>query len=181
MEELRAKLAGNISAKLFRELVQLMEQENIVARAGNLLRLPAHQVRLPTADKALSDKVLSLLAAQAAAPPDLKQLEKDSGAPRAKLSEVLHLMERNGEIARVSTDLYFPKDYIDKVKELLYKYLSENGEITAAGFRDLLGSSRKYTIALLEYFDREGFTIRIGDLRRLRSPFPAAGKLGAPR
>ena len=39
--------------------------------------------------------------------------------------------------------------------------------MTAASFRDLIGSSRKYTIPLLEYFDRDGLTIRIGDIRRL--------------
>ncbi|MCH7912058.1 MAG: SelB C-terminal domain-containing protein, partial [Deltaproteobacteria bacterium] len=40
-------------------------------------------------------------------------------------------------------------------------------------FRDILSSSRKYTIALLEYFDREGITVRIGDARRLKSPTSA--------
>jgi selenocysteine-specific elongation factor len=40
--------------------------------------------------------------------------------------------------------------------------------MTAASFRDLIGSTRKYTIPLLEYFDRDGLTIRIGDVRRLK-------------
>ncbi len=65
------------------------------------------------------------------------------------------------------------RESVDKVKGALYKYLSEHSEITAAIFRGLLGSSRKYTIALLEYFDREGITVRIGDARRLKSPMPA--------
>jgi selenocysteine-specific elongation factor len=69
----------------------------------------------------------------------------------------------------VAGDLYFLTECVDKVKGVLYSYLKENGDITAAAFRDLLGSSRKYTIALLEYFDREGLTIRIGDLRRLKA------------
>jgi selenocysteine-specific elongation factor len=51
--------------------------------------------------------------------------------------------------------------------------------MTAASFRDLIGSSRKYTIPLLEYFDREGLTIRIGDVRRLKAA--AAEKQAAPR
>ncbi|HSK30550.1 MAG TPA: SelB C-terminal domain-containing protein, partial [Candidatus Limnocylindria bacterium] len=50
----------------------------------------------------------------------------------------------------------------------LRKFLSEKGEMTAASFRDLIGSTRKYTIPLLEYFDRDGLTIRIGDVRRLK-------------
>jgi selenocysteine-specific elongation factor len=45
----------------------------------------------------------------------------------------------------------------------------------ASAFRDLIGSSRKYTIPLLEFFDRDGLTIRVGDVRRLKSP-PAPTK-----
>jgi selenocysteine-specific elongation factor len=47
--------------------------------------------------------------------------------------------------------------------------LTQKGEMTAASFRDLIGSTRKYTIPLLEYFDRDGLTIRIGDVRRLKA------------
>jgi len=80
----------------------------------------------------------------------------------------------------VATDLYFLSSCVDKVRGVLYRFLTEKGEITAAAFRDLLGSSRKYTIALLEYFDREGMTIRVGDIRRLKSS-PAMGKQGVSR
>ena len=92
---------------------------------------------------------------------------------RKKRRDVMGGMERERSIVRVATDLYFLSDCVDKVKGLLYKYLSEHNEITAATFRDLLGSSRKYTIPLLEYLDREGITVRTGDTRRLKSPAPA--------
>ncbi len=83
------------------------------------------------------------------------------------------MMEREGSIVRITTELYFLPESVDRVKAVLYKYLSEHKEINAATFRDLLSSSRKFTIALLEHFDREGITIRIGDTRKLKSPPPA--------
>jgi selenocysteine-specific elongation factor len=105
----------------------------------------------------------------------LKQLEKELGAEKTKLAEVIRVMEREKSLVRVAPDLYFLSDCVDKVRGVLYKYLAEHGEITAATFRDLLGSSRKYIIALLEYFDRDGTTVRVGDARRLRSSPPAGG------
>ena len=84
-------------------------------------------------------------------------------------------MERERSVVRVATDLYYLPSTIDQVRTVLTKFLSEKGEMTAASFRDLIGSSRKYTIPLLEYFDREGLTIRIGDVRRLKSS-ASAGK-----
>ena len=38
----------------------------------------------------------------------------------------------------------------------------------SARFRDLIKASRKFSIALLNYFDRTGFTLRVGDARKVR-------------
>ena len=48
--------------------------------------------------------------------------------------------------------------------------MTATGEITTAQFRDRHQTSRKYAIPLLEYFDRTGITVRIGEVRRLRNP-----------
>ncbi|MGH9148651.1 MAG: SelB C-terminal domain-containing protein, partial [Vicinamibacterales bacterium] len=83
-------------------------------------------------------------------------------------TEVIRIMERERSIVRVAPDLYFLRESVDRVRSDLYKHLADKGAITPTAFRDLFGTSRKYTIPLLEYFDREGLTIRVGDMRRLR-------------
>ena len=55
------------------------------------------------------------------------------------------------------------------VKRALREELGLQGDITPAAFRDRFGTTRKYTIPLLEYLDREGVTMRVGDKRRLRT------------
>jgi selenocysteine-specific elongation factor len=180
MEELRSKLPYGLSPKIFRVIIDRLLSENAVAKEGNLLRLPTHKIRLGGAEQSLMEKIKKILAEQPMAPPDLKEMERHLGVSRNRLNEVIRLLERDGSIARVSTDLYFLSSCVDKVRSVLYTFLSEKGEITAAAFRDLLGSSRKYTIALLEYFDREGTTIRVGDIRRLKSnTLAGAGKQDA--
>ena len=47
--------------------------------------------------------------------------------------------------------------------------LESGGEITAATYRDALKASRKFAIALLDYFDHSGVTTRVGDARKLRA------------
>jgi len=178
MEELRAKLPFNIPTRVFRLLLETFETEKVIVRDGNFLRLPEHRINLSDKEKALTEKINAILAKSPMTPPELKQIEKVLGMGRAKLMEVIRVMEREKSIVRVATDLYYLPECVDKVRGLLYKYLSDNNEITAANFRDLLGSSRKYTIALLEHFDREGITLRVGDARRLKSP---PGRQGAPR
>jgi selenocysteine-specific elongation factor len=56
------------------------------------------------------------------------------------------------------------------VREDLIRWLSTKDAITPAEFRDQYQTSRKYVIPLLEYFDREGVTVRMGEVRRLKRP-----------
>jgi selenocysteine-specific elongation factor len=170
MEELRGKLVFELSPKIFRALVDLFVHEKLIAKEGNLLSLVSHRVQLGGQEKTLMDKVKKILGEQPLAPPDLKEIEKQAGVPRNRLNEVIRLLEREGAIVRITSDMYFIADSIDQLRQTLRKHLTERGELTAASFRDLIGSSRKYTIPLLEFFDRDGLTIRIGDIRRLKSP-----------
>ena len=169
MEELRSKLIYDLSLRVFRGVVETLTLEKIIAKEENLLRLPEHRVQLGGQEKELMDRVKKALGAQPLTPPDLKDIEKQLGVTRNKLTEVVRLLERDRYVVRVATDLYYLPPAIDHVRTILKNFISEKGEITAAAsFRDLIGSSRKYTIPLLEYFDREGVTIRIGDIRKLK-------------
>ena len=170
MEELRGKLAFELSPKIFRVVVDQFINEKIIVKEENLLRLAAHRVQLGGQEKTLMDRIKKILGEQPLAPPDLKEIEKQAGVPRNRLNEVIRLLEREGAVVRVTTDMYFLAGSIEQLRRTLTKHLTEKGEMTAAAFRDLIGSSRKYTIPLLEFFDRDGLTIRIGDIRRLKSP-----------
>jgi selenocysteine-specific elongation factor len=173
MEEVRGKLPYALSPKLFRVIIETLIAEKAIAKEENLLRTADHRVLVGSQEKSLMEKIKKLLGAQPMAPPDPKEIEKQLGVNRNRLNEVVRLLERDGSVVRVATDLYFNASAVAEIKSVLFRFLTEKGEITAASFRDLIGSSRKYTIPLLEYFDREGLTIRIGDVRRLKSPPPA--------
>ena len=169
MEELRGKLSYPLSAKIFRAVIDTLLSDKTIAKEESLLRTAEHRVQLGSQEKSLMDGIKKILGEQPMSPPDLKDIEKQLGVNRGKLTEVIRLLERDRSVIRVATDLYYLSSTVDHVRAVLKKFLSEKGEIAAASFRDLIGSSRKYTIPLLEYFDREGLTIRIGDIRRLKS------------
>jgi selenocysteine-specific elongation factor len=82
-------------------------------------------------------------------------------------------LEREHKVIKVATDLYYAREPFDTARAHLTDYLHTHTEITAATYRDLLGASRKYAIALLDYFDHAGVTTRVGDVRKLRQPSAA--------
>ena len=127
MEELRDKLPGGVPPKLFRAFVEQLELEKAVVRNGSLLRLPEHTITLGADEQRLVEQIKSLLAAHPLAPPDLKELERAVGIGRAKLTEVMRVLERERSIVRVGADLYFLTESLDEVRRVLHEEFSERG------------------------------------------------------
>ena len=71
-------------------------------------------------------------------------------------------------LIQISPDVVFSPEAYQKMVETLLKRLGKDGTITVAQTRDMFGSSRKYILAFLEHLDREGITVREGDVRRLK-------------
>jgi selenocysteine-specific elongation factor len=170
LEDLRAKLRAGLTPAVYRYLVDQRVAAKALVRVGNLVRLPGHSVNVGGAEKALMDKIRKILGTDEMAPPDLAGIEKETQSTRPRLIEAMKLLEREGAVVRVGADLYFTAGAVERVKTSLRDHLIKHTTITAAGFRDLIGSTRKYVIPFLEYFDRTGFTIRVGDNRKLKSP-----------
>jgi selenocysteine-specific elongation factor len=101
-------------------------------------------------------------------PPDLRQLAEATATSRERLLGVLGVLEAEGRVVRVSPDAYWSRAAVDEARALIETHCRAHGEITAATFRDLIGASRKFAIAFLDWCDRTGVTVRVGDLRRLR-------------
>jgi selenocysteine-specific elongation factor len=172
MEALRSRLPWEVSTRAMRSIVDRLARETGIVRDDSVLRLATHQVHLGGAAGKLGAQLEQALEAAAFQPPDLTQLVAElklAPATVAQMRTVAAALEREGKIVKVATDLYFGRRAIDGARERLFEYLAAHPEITAAAFRDLLGASRKFAIAILDYFDHSGVTTRVGDARRLRA------------
>jgi selenocysteine-specific elongation factor len=171
MEALRTRLPYEIGARAFRPIVDRLGHESAIVREESVLRLRSHRVQLGGDAQTLGARIEAVLTSAQFQPPDLKQLAEALKIPAGQLPHlrtVLLAMEREGRIDKIATDLYFSRAAADAAKVRLVEYLEAHAEITAAVFRDLLGASRKFAIALLDHFDHIGVTTRVGDTRRLR-------------
>ena len=87
--------------------------------------------------------------------------EKDS-------RDLLKLLAEEGRTIRINDSLHLNKEVVDAIRSDLKKYLEEKKEITMAEFRDIAKTSRKFAVPLMEYFDSQKLTQRVGDKRVLR-------------
>ncbi len=172
MEALRVRLPYEVSARAFRALIDRLGRESEIVREESVLRLKSHRVKLGGDEGRLGTRVEEALQRAQFHPPDLKQLADELKLPPGELPRLrtlLGAMERENRVVKVATDLYFNREAFEAARQRLLDHLKDVPEITAATFRDLLGASRKFAIALLDYFDHAGVTTRVGDVRRLRA------------
>jgi selenocysteine-specific elongation factor len=172
MEALRERLPYEVSPRAFRALIDRLARESDLAREESVLRLKSHRVTLGGDEGRLGERIAQALQTAQFHPPDLKQLADELKLPPAELPRMrtlLGALEREGRVVKIATDLYFSREAMEAARRRLLDHLRTAPEITAAGFRDLLGASRKFAIALLDYFDHSGVTTRVGDARRLRA------------
>jgi selenocysteine-specific elongation factor len=168
MELLRTRLPYPVSAKLFRGIVDRLSREKKIVREESLVRHPGHQVKLKGEEREATTGLERLLERGAYTPPDSKQMAEELKLPPKRVSDLLQALEREGRAAKVSDGLYYHSEALARLREMIAERIHSSGPLGAAEFRDMIQASRKFSIALLEYFDRTGFTIRVGDQRKLR-------------
>jgi selenocysteine-specific elongation factor len=168
MEAVREQLAAAVSPKLFRAIVDGLVADGVVVRRDSVIAAPGHRVMLGGGEEDLAARVEDTIARAGQVPPDVAVLARDLHVPPRRLVEVLAVLEKRGRVVRVAPDLFYAADAVTAARTILESHVREHGEITAAVFRDLLAVSRKFSIALLDHFDRTGVTIRVGDARKLR-------------
>ena len=81
---------------------------------------------------------------------------------------VMEALGKNNRIVRVEEKIYFHIDYYNKALEMAKEQVAKNGQITLAEMRDLMGASRKFAVAILEYWDKKNITKKVGDARVLK-------------
>jgi len=141
----------------------LVADERLVAGEGGYA--PVGAGVLGGAQAALAEVLLERLDAEPFAPPTLGSLAEALRRPPRELSQALDVLARSGDVVRVDKDLWFAAAAVDGARTKLVAMLTAEGRVTLAGFRDRLDCGRRNAQALLEFFDREGLTLRRGDER----------------
>ena len=166
-ETLRAALFPRLEPGAGDKLLERMAADGILAVAGRCLALPGFQVSFTPEQEALKERLYQACAQEPFAPPERSGLIKEMG--RAKdFQKVLDYLTDEGELVPLEPDLLFTRKAVEEAEAIFRQLAEAEGTVTLAQFRDGIGTSRKYAMALLEYWDVTGLTKKEGDARRLR-------------
>lgn len=163
LNDLRATMKSQLpEAKLFDVLIDHL-CANGYARAGTAIRSQKHLPQLPPNLKAAGEALRKTLAANPLEPPNPKDL-----TPNQDASTALKFFIETGQAVHLSDKAIILASAYDDARMQVRAHIEANGPATAAALRDVLGTTRRVLIPLLEMFDRNGVTARQGDFRILR-------------
>lgn len=150
-------LSAALSIEPVRLRAALEGSTGLVVDQGRV-RLSSHRPRV--SDDPEVRRLLAALEAAPFSPPAPGELAVDPRVVRSAVREGL---------ATSLDGILFVTTALDEARRRIDHALRERGTLTVGEVRDLLGASRRYTLAILSWLDREGFTRRRGD-DRIRGP-----------
>lgn len=86
---------------------------------------------------------------------------------KKQAKQVLSDLFKEGLLVKLNPGAYLYKDHYEKAMALLRNHYKTHDTLSLAEFRDLLGTSRKYVLLILDYLDQQKITKLQGDVRIL--------------
>ena len=161
-EEFRSKLEPKFKIKDIDKLLEKMIDDKVINIECNYIYKYEFKVKLNEKQKEIQKEIQSILKQSKAE--EILTIEKV--CKNHYYNEVLEFMIGES-VEKLDDNHIIDKEYYESLKNNLINYLNENKEITLSQYRDLLNSSRKNCLILLENFDRNKITKRENDKRVL--------------
>lgn len=140
------------------ELIDEMARRGLLVAEGTTVRTPQHSARIDTPE---TKDLLAALTEGYASPPTISELVQRFDR------KLIQALVRSGDLEEISSDIVYPVVTLEALRTQIAEAIMTSGPMTVAQLRDLVGTTRKYVVPLLEYLDRTAFTRRQGDVRVL--------------
>ncbi|MBS6518019.1 MAG: selenocysteine-specific translation elongation factor [Clostridium sp.] len=166
-EELKSRLAERMhlkSGKKGEALIAELEKRKVITIQGSVVSVAGFTVSYSNeASQMMTDmeNIYKKAGIEVPSTDELVGAYKDRKQARQVLSE----LTKKGILVKAGTGVLMHREHWDRALNILREHLAANPQITLGEFRDLLGTSRKYAVMLLETYDQMKITKKTGDAR----------------
>lgn len=167
---LRMRTGLPVLRKTFDLLIQALIEEKAIAREGSVLRLVTHHAGVSPQEAGLWLQVEALFEGAPLQPLGIADIAGTLRIPETRLRGCLRNWSSAGRIYALEKDVYLLRSAVLHFARIA-RCMAEadgDGRITLAEYRDAIQMGRRYAVKLLEFFDRIGFTLRVGDAHKIR-------------
>ncbi|MDD3023090.1 MAG: SelB C-terminal domain-containing protein, partial [Syntrophomonadaceae bacterium] len=164
-EDMRSRFFSRVNSRMFNSIIKYWEEAGTLVNRNNYLRLASHQPSPGARESQIMDELMAMVNKDLFTPPSMEEIKAKLKIDEADFMEILSYLISAGKLVKVAQDSYFSSQAIEAGQEILGAYFAQEKELSLATARDILKTSRKYALPLLEHYDRIRFTRRVGDMR----------------
>jgi selenocysteine-specific elongation factor len=162
----RAKYFARLSQKQLAALIDIWRAHGLMRLEDGWLSLTDFLPQPHAAQREWLKRIEADYQEYLFSPPDWPEEMERLKVPAEQQAELLLWLGEQGLLTKVAEGVYFHTQAITAARDTLSRFQGAEG-FTLAEARDALATSRKYALPLLEHFDREKITKRIGEKRIL--------------
>lgn len=153
--------------KALDRLVSYWIHDGVMRGDGTNIASADHRPELSARQRSLLDRAKTILDEGGVSPAAAHVIAEGLNVPKHAIEEILRVGVDAGELIRVDEGIYYSEVVLACLRgRLVAEYAGKR--FSAAEFKEFFGTSRKYAIPLLEWFDAVGVTLRQGDARVVR-------------
>ncbi|MEG2118762.1 MAG: SelB C-terminal domain-containing protein, partial [Pseudoflavonifractor sp.] len=160
----RQALGGKLGSE---EAVDVLAAAGVLRLRGDWVSLPAFRPKYTPPLAALRDKMELTYRRERLAPEPNLQVERALGAAAGACRQVAERLVKDGVLIPLDARYRIHSHWLGRAEETLRALFAAEGAVTLPRFRDASGTSRRYALLLLEYWDRTGVTENQGNTRIL--------------
>jgi selenocysteine-specific elongation factor len=165
--DLRSRLGGREERAAIERAIDDLLADGALFRRGPAIGISGREPGLSERQQRAAEAIERTYLDAKLSSPREEDLRERMQAPAEAFEQVIVALIEQGRLVRIADNVTYHADALAEAEEVLREYLGKHGTVEVADFRDHLGVSRKYALALLEYFDGAGVTQRRGDERVL--------------
>jgi selenocysteine-specific elongation factor len=162
---LKGVLPAKIAPKAFEELLATLVARGELEQRGEHVARPGFTPQPDPEQQRLIDRIVAQYHTAGVQANNRTEMLGALGVPAERVDTCLAYLFNRGDLVRLSDEMLFHRDAYAAALAALRVHFAARPSLTLAEFRDLLGSARKQTQALLEHFDALKYTMRRGDER----------------
>ncbi|MTI48482.1 selenocysteine-specific translation elongation factor [Sporosalibacterium faouarense] len=166
-EELRSKYLGTIKPKLGESFINLLIERNIIKQNNECVSLIDFEVKFNDIQKQIRQDIENIYLKEKFINLQTEDVMSKLNYDKRDIEQVIEALIDLNVLIMLKNDIIIHKDIYLRSIELAKNYIKEKGSISLGEFRDLLNTSRKFAVSLLEDFDQKRITKRTGDTRIL--------------
>jgi selenocysteine-specific elongation factor len=166
--DLRAHFLKVSDEPTFKMILDDVANRKLIYRKDSQIGLVGHEMKLKPKDQELIDRIEQEFKRARFETPLEDEVCQKLRLEQTVFKRLMNSLFQQGKLVRLNRKVVYHKEAFQAAKEVVTGQLQKSKSITIAELRDKLRMSRKYSHAILEYFDTIGLTKRVEDRHVLR-------------